>query len=492
MRAVRLIPALSKAACNATRLSFGLSSSQTASLGPFRWISRMFSASPQTSAFGRNPSVSLHPNTSFHRISPSDATLSPQAEAAIQLHNKVKANKKKRGIRDVGSDEDFASGSSAITAPNSDPSRATAFSTAENYNFHALLPILQKRFVLLPFIADEVFHVRVADPAAVAMENSATYRLHHQINHNEKRHRGDNAHSPSASHHNPTHHESTSSSLSVDAKADDDFEPSVSSGDSRNVAPAAGQPPSDVEAFFFSDGTFVTWGASEDQIEQLREVADEVGIGKYNFTESEWFDYYVDMSQYVALSDLDRLYAPSGISADTIIIGYDLPPHQSMLAFSSGLARSAKLASLENLLDTHLDKNRHIPNVLLLGKRIPMGRAAVLRSLGELFSLRGHLNLHSELLDSPDFCWSSSRMEACFERISRNLDVRPRIAVFNKKLDYANELAEVLRNHLHEQHSLKLEWCIIILISVEILFSAIHYIEKWSDDKPGPEVSTAV
>ncbi|KAJ3216383.1 hypothetical protein HDU67_009518 [Dinochytrium kinnereticum] len=355
--------------------------------------------------------------------------------------------KKKKGIRDVGSDEEFASGPATITAPNSDPFRATAFSTAENYNFQSLLPILQKRFVLLPYIADDVFHIRVADPATVAMEQSTSYRIQHGA-----------------------------VSEKITEKRDETSTVAVTSQPSQGAVgggttQSGNATVDDAEAFFFSDGTFVTWGASESQIEELLQVASEVGVGRYGFVESEWFDYFVDMSQ------------SSGISADTVIIGYDLPPHQAMLAFSSGLARSAKLSSLENLLDTHLNKNRHIPQVLLMGKKIPLGRAAVLRNLGELFSLRGHLNLHSELLDSPDFCWSSTKMEACFERISRNLDVRPRIAVFNKKLDYANELAEVLRNHLHEQHSLKLEWCIIILISIEIAFEIVHFLEKYRTRK---------
>jgi uncharacterized Rmd1/YagE family protein len=64
--------------------------------------------------------------------------------------------------------------------------------------------------------------------------------------------------------------------------------------------------------------------------------------------------------------------------------------------------------------------------------------------------------------------------------ISRNLDVRPRIAIFNKKLDYANEIAEVIRNHLHEEHSVKLEWIIIILIMIEIVFSTLHYLDTGS------------
>lgn len=65
-------------------------------------------------------------------------------------------------------------------------------------------------------------------------------------------------------------------------------------------------------------------------------------------------------------------------------------------------------------------------------------------------------------------------MEDIFDKMSRNLDVRPRIAVFNKKLDYANELTEVIRSHLHTKHSTGLEWAIIVLITIEVGFAIYH------------------
>ena len=140
-----------------------------------------------------------------------------------------------------------------------------------------------------------------------------------------------------------------------------------------------------------------------------------------------------------------------------------------------------KLSVLEGLLDKHILKNRHIPQILLTGKKLPLGKEAVLRNLGELFSLRAQANLHHEMLDAPDFCWSNNKMEDHFDAISKNLDVKPRVAIFNKKLDYANQIAEVLRSHLHDQHSLKLEWFIIILIGVEIAFELLHYLERFSE-----------
>ncbi|KAJ3290231.1 hypothetical protein HDU79_003436 [Rhizoclosmatium sp. JEL0117] len=296
---------------------------------------------------------------------------------------------KKKTLRSVGAVEKVEEvEEEGVARKQVETHRTSAFSTAESYDFPALLSILEDKYALLPFIADDVYHIRMSPQS---------------------------------------------------------------------------------EAFFFTNGVLVTWGASDAEIEDLLCVATEVGIGKYKDLEVEWFDYTIDPEHN------------GGIQNDTIVISTSLPPDQQKLAYSSGLARSAKLASLETLLESHLDKTRPIPTLLLQGKPLPLSRHAILKSLGELFSLRGNLNLHQELLDLPDFCWSSPRMEHLFHEISKNLDVRARIAIFNKKLDYANELAEVLRNHLHEEHSLKLEWAIIVLISVEIAFEVVHYWEKMKD-----------
>ncbi|TPX73033.1 hypothetical protein CcCBS67573_g05696 [Chytriomyces confervae] len=290
------------------------------------------------------------------------------------------AKSKKMGVRTVGPTTNRTSNDVSSSHPiHLEAQRVNAFSTAEKFDFPALLRLLQKSpmYNLLPFIADDVYHVRMAeDPSLNPPQNSSK------------------------------------------------------SDAAETIEKEAGS-----EVFFFENGAFVAWGATDSQIEHLLGIAHRVGIKEYLDLEVEWFDYVQD------------------------------PQH-------------AKLASLENLLDAHLHKNRSVPNHLQTGKKLPFGRATILQNLGELYSLRGRVNLHSELLDLPDFCWSSSQMENAFSDVSRNLDVRARIAIFNKKLDYANELAEVVRNHLHEEHSLKLEWMIIWLISIAIGFETVHYMDR--------------
>ncbi|RPB05706.1 hypothetical protein L873DRAFT_1797437 [Choiromyces venosus 120613-1] len=144
------------------------------------------------------------------------------------------------------------------------------------------------------------------------------------------------------------------------------------------------------------------------------------------------------------------------------------------VAFSSGLARSTKLAVLESLLDSYLTTTHTIPTLLSRGSKLPFTRSFILRKTGELLEFRAQLNLYSELTDSlPDIFWDSRHelgLEGYYDAVGRALDVDVRIRQLNAKLDYASGIVEVLRERLSERHSLLLEWMIIILITIEVGF----------------------
>ena len=141
------------------------------------------------------------------------------------------------------------------------------------------------------------------------------------------------------------------------------------------------------------------------------------------------------------------------------------------IAFSSGLARSTKIAFLESLLDNYFANTQRIPSLLSTGSRLPYNRAFMLRKAGELLHVRAQLNT-TELTDKiPDLFWDSRHelgLEGYFDQIGKALDVRVRIKVLNERMDYAQEIATVLRENLSERHGLLLEWLIIGLIAVEV------------------------
>lgn len=78
-----------------------------------------------------------------------------------------------------------------------------------------------------------------------------------------------------------------------------------------------------------------------------------------------------------------------------------------------------------------------------------------------------------------DLYWEEPELEQLYSLISRKLDVATRIAILNKKLDYASESINVLKSHLSEEQGVRLEWMIIILIMVEVGFEIFHFVEHW-------------
>lgn len=242
------------------------------------------------------------------------------------------------------------------------------------------------------------------------------------------------------------------------------------------------------DVFIFPSGTLVSWSLPEAftsyfATRTLLPAAEGSHVHKVEF---EDLDYVEDPSK-----------EHSSIKGDTIILGtkQDLasPADRqkvdsifTKIAFSSGFARSTKLAVLETMLLEYFQSTREIPTLLSRGSRLPYDRSFILRKTGQLLSLRAQLNLYSELTDSlPDLFWDSRHelgLEGYYDQLGRALDVGIRIKVLNEKMDYAQEIASVLRERLSEKHGLRLEWTIIALIAVEVGFEVLRlWKEGWLD-----------
>lgn len=185
------------------------------------------------------------------------------------------------------------------------------------------------------------------------------------------------------------------------------------------------------------------------------------------------------------------------VTADETDQRHEVDTILAKIAFSSGLARSTKLAVLESLLSAYQKSTRQIPTILSKGSqfpiqrsKVPFTRSFILRKTGELLSIRAQLNLYSELTDSlPDIFWDSRHelgLGEYYDQVGRALDVSVRIKVLNEKIGFAQEIASVLRESLSEKHGLRLEWAIIALIAVEVV---LEFYRHWKDvqERDDPE-----
>ncbi len=106
-----------------------------------------------------------------------------------------------------------------------------------------------------------------------------------------------------------------------------------------------------------------------------------------------------------------------------------------------------------------------------------LSKKEISKKIGELYLAKSKINLHYDLLDTPEFFWEHSEYEAHYERISKYLDIRSRVEVLNKKLEVIQELLNMLSNEQNHKYSSFLEWIIIILIAFEIIMNiAEHFL----------------
>lgn len=237
-----------------------------------------------------------------------------------------------------------------------------------------------------------------------------------------------------------------------------------------------------------SSGSVVGWGMTEAEmrelvVERLRRA--EVGSYGADAIESEDMDFVTATVGDASGVDAER----STMVGDVMVVSDNIKdPILVKAAFSSGLARSTKLATLENRLEALLAATKVLIDNLAAGRELGIRGTKVLQLTGQFLSLRGQLNLHSELIETPDLYWEEPELEQLYSLISRKLDVATRIAILNKKLDYASESINVLKSHLSEEQGVRLEWMIIILIMVEVGFEIFHFVEHWYEKQTPKDV----
>ncbi|XP_078741883.1 required for meiotic nuclear division protein 1 homolog [Lampetra fluviatilis] len=168
---------------------------------------------------------------------------------------------------------------------------------------------------------------------------------------------------------------------------------------------------------------------------------------------------------------------PSRLHRGEILLGVRGHGEAALLtkfAFSNALSLSVKLAIWEESLDGFVESIQSIPEQLKSGHSVRLSRAEVMKKIGQLFALRHRINLSSDLLLTPDFYWDREELESLYEQTSQFLSIARRVRVMNEKLKHCSDLTDLMRSHLAEKHALRLEWMIVILIAVEVLFEVVR------------------
>ncbi|KAM8913196.1 required for meiotic nuclear division protein 1 homolog isoform 2-T2 [Spinachia spinachia] len=213
------------------------------------------------------------------------------------------------------------------------------------------------------------------------------------------------------------------------------------------------KPDDDALVFFFREGSVVFWNVEEKMIKGVLRILERHEIQAYEVALVHWENEEINYTVGEGNTKLER---------GNFILSDQMDQHEAVLekfAFSNALCLSVKLAIWEVFLDNFVESIQSIPETLKSGKRVQLSSAEVMKKIGELFTLRHCINLRSDLLITPDFYWDRENLEKLYDKTCQFLSISRRV-----------NLTDLMRSHLSEKHSLRLEWMIIILIAIEVMF----------------------
>lgn len=208
-----------------------------------------------------------------------------------------------------------------------------------------------------------------------------------------------------------------------------------------------------------------------------RVEADRLAADEY---EVEEVDFVVDpMAQTSVLGNLILLGRPPLLS--TFPTSPSLSSLLARYTLSLSLARSSSLSVLEDRLDAHIASVSLLPRALEKFGAQPLGRREVIRKIGEIMTLRMAVNTRGGgLEETPEFFWSEPELEDYFDSVAKEFEIKERVDLLNKKIDYAQEIQNTLRALLTEASGHRMELIIIALIAVEVVFVSYNWKWRWT------------
>lgn len=140
------------------------------------------------------------------------------------------------------------------------------------------------------------------------------------------------------------------------------------------------------------------------------------------------------------------------------------------------LSQSVGLEISEKSLENKMLESRMIYQKL---ENLKMNdRKGLMSFASSIAQERFHILNKLYLLDKPDILWDNLELESFYNQLSFQLDLKSRFEIVEYKMSYLKESVEFATDTVNHKTSEFLEWIIIWLIVIEVIFSIYAYIIK--------------
>ena len=161
---------------------------------------------------------------------------------------------------------------------------------------------------------------------------------------------------------------------------------------------------------------------------------------------------------------------------DEQTIKYDTFDKSIASIISLALSQSVGLEIRERSLEAKMTESKKlyekIETLKVKDRKILMNFASSIAK--ERFDILNQLYL----LDKPDILWDDPKLESLYNQLSLQLELKSRFDVIEYKISYLKESVEFAHDMINQKSSEFLEWVIIWLIVIEIVFSVYDAMVK--------------
>jgi uncharacterized Rmd1/YagE family protein len=223
----------------------------------------------------------------------------------------------------------------------------------------------------------------------------------------------------------------------------------------------------DVDIFLFPFGCLTVWGSDEAREKLLLNELKQFEIDSLTEVMSDPinFEYH---------ENADKDHGKTFIDEERNKIILSNRSEYIKLSLSHALAQSVKLMVLECSVSKILEKTSPIQKELANTGSVSLSKKEISKQIGQLFSERYSINLHSDILDTPEFFWRRPSYEPLYLMTAEFQDISVRQGILNHRLDIIQELYNILSNELNYKHSARLEITIVVLIAIEVVLAFSH------------------
>ena len=190
---------------------------------------------------------------------------------------------------------------------------------------------------------------------------------------------------------------------------------------------------------------------------------------EFNGSNDNSLEYHslLDRVQYIINDNVNNNQQNSGINCIKIL------NILQKLSISLGLSQSIKMEHFETKIANLIELNNDLNLDMSRNGRININMKDINKRIGKLYLLRCDLNFESKILDVPELFWECDVFFKEYQSICQLLLISNRFEILNSRFNLLHDLFKNVHENKQIEHENRLEWIIIILIILEVLFEII-------------------